>query len=288
MGIRQVNFKTIESIYNDKVLTPMNITELREIFDDSAIEVLEYFIQKSVFSQPERIPGQEYIPIQVPKEHIEQWVVQAIGAKPVGAGNYGVDVIKEGVFGADVKMLSCKIDSLGRLADSDSGETSLAQNFKDTGVSLDKLFEEKKYDVIVEGWKEIIYHKLDKVRKEQGVRKIYYIFILRAGTTFRLCGIKVDIDQLNNIKSGEPTSSSLFIENFIDSNYGKVKIYKAKKRLELRLRPKYWVDHNMTINFDLNFNSEQVDIRKLVEDKKLYEYEQNILKDIFSNGIKIV
>lgn len=62
-----------------------------------------------MFSQPERIIGQDILPIQVPKEHLEQWVVQAIGALPVSAGNYGVDVIKEGEFGADIKMLSCKI-----------------------------------------------------------------------------------------------------------------------------------------------------------------------------------
>lgn len=270
------------------VLRPLNLAELGNIFDDTAIKVLEFFIQKAVFAQPERIPGQEYLPIQVPKEHIEQWVVQAIGANPVGAGNYGVDVVKPGVFGADVKMLSCKVDNHGRITNSDSGETSLAQNFKDTGTSLDELFHSKQYNEIIDGWKDIIYNKLNTVKKEQSVDTIYYIFILRAGTSFKLCGMEVNIDQLQNIKASSASSSSLFIDNFIDENYGKVKIYKAKKRLELRLRPKYWVDHNMTINFELNFNSEQVYIRKLVEDKKLYEYEQNILKDIFSNGIKIV
>lgn len=267
------------------VLRPLNLVELRNIFDDTAIKVLEFFIQKSVFAQPERIPGQEYLPIQVPKEHIEQWVVQAIGATPVGAGNYGVDVIKPGVFGADVKMLSCKVDNHGRTSDSDSGETSLAQNFKDTGISLDSLFEYKKYDKIIDGWKEIIYEKLDRVRKEQCVNIIYYIFILRAGTSFKLCGMEVNINELNNIKASSASKSSLFIDNFIDANYGKVKIYKAKKRLELRLRPKYWVDHNMTINFDLNFDSQQVDIRKLIETGELSQYQATICKSIFLHNL---
>ncbi|MEA4826502.1 MAG: hypothetical protein VB130_07700 [Clostridium sp.] len=267
------------------VLEPLSLIELQNIFDNTAIKVLEFFIKKSVFSQPELIPGQEYLPIQVPKEHIEQWVVQAIGAKPVGAGNYGVDVVKPGAFGADVKMLSCKIDSFGRITDSDSGETSLAQNFKDTGISLDQLFQHGAYDEIVDGWKEILINKLEKVKKEQLVSKIYYIFVLRAGTSFRLCGLKVNVDEINNIKPEHASSSSLFIDNYIDSRYGNVKIYKAKKRLELRLRPKYWVLHNMTINFELNFNSKQINIRELVENNKLSDYENEISKSIFSNNV---
>lgn len=263
------------------VLEPMSLFELQEIFDDAAIRVLKFFIRKSVFSQPERIPGQDYLPIQVPKEHIEQWVVQAIGAKPVGAGSYGVDVVKPGEFGADVKMLSCKMDRLGRITNSDSGETSLAQNFKDTGVSLDQLFKEERHQEIIDGWKEIIRNKLEKVKREQYVDKIYYIFVLRAGTSFKLCALKVNVDELENITSNHATSSSLFIDNYIGSEYGNIKIYKAKKRLELRLRPKYWTTHNLTLNFNLNFDPEQVDIRKLVEEGKICEYEEKIIKNIF-------
>ncbi|WP_253198995.1 hypothetical protein [Clostridium estertheticum] len=265
------------------VLRPLSLVELKDIFDDTAIKVIEFFIKKSVFSQPERIFGQEHLPIQVPKEHIEQWIVQAIGANPVGAGNYGVDVVKPGVFGADVKMLSCKIDAFGNVTNSDSGETSLAQNFKDTGISLDQLFQAERYDEIVDGWKKIIQYKLQKVKNEQSVDKIYYIFILRAGTSFKLCGMEVDLAEIQNIRPSHASSSSLFIDNFIDPNYGGVKIYKAKKRMELRLRAKYWVDHNMTLNFNLNFNSEQVSIRELVENKTIYAYEQKLAKSVFFN-----
>lgn len=263
------------------VLKPLTLIELKEIFDDTAIEVLNYFIKKTVFSQPERIIGQEYLPIQVPKEHIEQWIVQAIGANSVGAGNYGVDVVKPGKFGADVKMLSCKIDTFGRITNNDSGETSLAQNFKDTGVSLDELFKNKCYDQIIDGWKEIIRNKLQKVKNEQSVETIYYIFILRAGTSFRLCGMEVNLDELNNIIPSKASSSSLFIDNFIDSNYGNVKIYKAKKRMELRLKPKYWVDNNMTLKFNLELNSKEVNIRELVINDSLAEYEAETAKEVF-------
>lgn len=96
--------------------------------------------------------------------------------------------------------------------------------------------------------------------------------------------MEVNINELQNIKFSSAKSSSLFIDNFIDNSYGKIKIYKAKKRLELRLRPKYWVDHNMTLNFDLNFHSSQVNIRNLIIEDKLEEYENEITRNIFHNS----
>lgn len=269
------------------VLRPLSLLELKEIFDDTAIKVIEFYIKKAVFSQPEPIAGQSQLPIQVPKEHIEQWVVQAIGARPVGAGNYGVDVIKTGVFGADVKMLSCPMDSSGRLKDSDSGETSLAQNFTGTGTSLDQLFENGSYDEILNGWKNIVLTKLQKVKNEQQVHKIYYFFILRAGTSFMLCGMEVDLNQLENLMPGRSVSASLFVDNFIDSNYGNVKVYKSKKRMELRLRGKYWADNNMTLNFGLNSMPEQVNIRDLIEKNELAEYEFQLAQKTFFPDMKV-
>lgn len=267
------------------VLKPLTKLELQEIFDETAIEVIDFYIKKSLFSQPELIEGQQPLPIHVPKEHIEQWVVQAIGASPVGAGSYGVDVVKEGDFGADVKMLSCKVDALGRVTDSDSGETSLAQNFKDTGVGLDELFARKEYDEIVNGWKDILVNKLQVVLDQQDIKKLYYIFILRADTSFHLCGMEVNIDEIENMKPQRATQSSVFIDSFINENYGKVKIYKAKKRLELRLRPKYWIDRNMTLNFNLKNILDEVSIRDLIENGKLKEYEECLLKRVFEDGI---
>lgn len=266
------------------VLEPLTKLELQQIFDKTAMEVIDFYIKKSLFSQPERIPGQQPLPIQVPKEHIEQWVVQAIGASPVGAGSYGVDVVQPGEFGADVKMLSCKIDALGGVSDCDSGETSLAQNFKDTGISLDDMFANELYQEIVDGWKEILVNKLNRVRREQSVETIYYIFILRATTSFHLCGMKVNIDNIEYMKPSKTTSSSIFIDDFIEDEYGKVKIYKAKKRLELRLRPKYWIDHNLTLNFNLRDITDEIRIRDLVENNKLVEYEECLLKRVFENG----
>ena len=86
------------------VLTPLTKKQLEEIFDDAALEVIDYFLEKTILLQPEILDGQDELPIQIPKEHIEQWFVQAIHAKPVGAGSYPVDIIL-GIY--SVRMLRC-------------------------------------------------------------------------------------------------------------------------------------------------------------------------------------
>jgi len=37
------------------VLRPLSLEELNNIFNDKSLSVLDYFIKKSIFSQPERM-----------------------------------------------------------------------------------------------------------------------------------------------------------------------------------------------------------------------------------------
>ncbi|MHC9387731.1 hypothetical protein ACYZFP_02225 [Clostridioides difficile] len=263
-------------------LEPLRYNELREIFDEEAEKVIQFFIKKSLISQPEAMLGQMPIPVQVPKEHIETWVVQAIGGTPTGAGSYPVDILKAGEFAADVKMMACKMTSSGELANSDSGETSLAQKFTNTGDSLDDAFKNKEYQAIVDGWKDIIFNKLDKVRRDHNINRIYYIFILRADKKFYLCATKVNVDEIYNIEASRAGDSSIFISNLINENFGNAKIYKAKKRLELRLRPKYWVECKCCMDFNLNIVIPPKNIRDLVEKGNLDEY-TDYLSGLFKN-----
>lgn len=263
------------------VLSPLTNDELNNIFDETAIKVFNFYMKRSLFAQPEPVENQKKLPIQVPKEHIEQWVVQAIGAEPVGAGSYPVDVKKGNEFGADVKMLSCKVNSRGELMVGDSGETSLAQKFQDTGDSLDQLFKEKKYNEILEGWTKILHQKLSKVFQDDEVENIYYFFILRAETMFYLCGLKVCLDNLVDTEVERGTDSSVFIKGFIDDRLGNVKIYKAKKRMELRLRPKCWVDNNMVIPFELKRELESVNTREVFLNNQVDDYMNEIINKFF-------
>lgn len=264
-------------------LTPLTAQELSGFFDDTALKVIKYFLKKSILSQPEKLSHQLIdLPIQIPKEHIEQWIVQALGAKPLGAGSYPVDVMTD-TWAADVKMLSCKIDEDGNLTNSDSGETSLAQKFGDgnfgDGNTLDTLFSKKEFEFIWEKWQEILKNKYLKVKQEKGIDNIYYFIVLRAGNKFHLCGIKVNLNNLdkttvNKIRS---TNDSIWIENFIDDEFGHVKIYKAKKRFELRLKPKKWLDLGLAITFDTDFNAITSDIRKHIENDTIDKYIDEVI-----------
>jgi hypothetical protein len=267
------------------VLTPLTITELRTFFDDEALSVIKYFLKKSIISQPEKLPSQDDLPIQIPKEHIEQWIVQALGATPLGAGSYPVDVITDD-WGADVKMLSCKINDDGSLKNGDSGETSLAQKFGDNnfgnGITLDDLFSRKMRHIIWCQWKKILIDKYRKVEEDHAITNIYYFIVLRAGNIFHLCGLKVDLSKLKDTKINDSrsTNDSIWIKEFIDDEFGHIKIYKAKKRLELRLKPKKWIDDNMVISFDTNFEQISVNIREKVNKNELEKYIEDTLLPI--------
>ncbi|MGU8654156.1 hypothetical protein ACV3RG_10480 [Clostridium perfringens] len=253
------------------ILTPLTKNELMEIFDETSLEVIRFYIRKAMISQPEILVGQAPLLVQVPKEHIEQWIVQAIGGKAVGAGSYPVDIILNDC-GIDVKMLAAKTTRNGELANSDSGETSLAQKFTESGVNLDTMFKERKFDEIVDGWKDILFKKLDKVCQEQSLKKIYYFFILRSEKAFHLCATSVDINEIKNMSVLKGTESSVFVNGLIDERFGNGKIYKAKKRLELRLKPKYWFESKYTLNFDLDFIVPAKNIRNLINEGSLNDY----------------
>lgn len=71
---------------------------------------------------------------------------------------------------------------------------------------------------------------IDKYKKSKQVlisKTFNYFIILRAGTDFHLCGLKVDLSLLGNteINKSRSANDSLWIENFIEDEYGHVKIY---------------------------------------------------------------
>lgn len=257
------------------ILNPINKDELMKIFDETSLEVLRFYIKKAMISQPEILIGQAPLAVQVPKEHIEQWIVQAIGGRLVGAGSYPVDII-HGKYGIDVKMLAAKTKKNGELANSDSGETSLAQKFTESGVDLDDMFKNHRYDDIVDGWKNILFNKLNRVCQDESLEKIYYFFILRAERNFHLCATSVNINEIKNMSVLRETDSSVFVSGLIDERFGNGKIYKAKKRLELRLKPKYWYESGYTLDFDLDFRIPSKNIRELIKNGELKKYYEEL------------
>lgn len=270
-------------VLQDKyVMNPITKEELLDIMDENANDIIKYFIKKSLFSQPEILPEQTPRAAQIPKEHIEQWFVQALGATPRGAGSYPIDIydVDKG-WAADIKMLNAKVLSNGKLADADSGEASLGQDFKSAGVDLDSLFNTGKFEKIRELWLDIIRKKERKVLKEiPGIKHIKYLFILRAENSFYLVGCNLDGNQLSNTSVDKTTKTSVFLRGMIDPALGNTKIYKSKKRLELRLRPKEWIERGLFIEFKTNFSPYKANLSQIDDLDLFLESQFNKIKNI--------
>lgn len=267
------------------VINPIDREELLSFLDDKAKEVIKYFIVKSLFSQPESKIGQRSLPIQIPKEHIEQWFTQAFNVTPVGAGSYPIDIYNEREhWGADIKMLNIKVDESGDIVKKDSGEASLGQNFREAGINLDTLFLSENYEEIKDKWVTLYKEKYETLKKNYPlIKKVYYFFILRpgiqtTGTDFYFAGAVLNLENLDkvNVNRRRTTKTSVFLSNFIADEYGNTKIYKAKKRLELRIHPKTWVNNNKAVKITTSFNPFNVDLR--VEDVGLRYLEEQIKK----------
>lgn len=257
---------------NEFVINPIDRDELFGFLDDKAKEIIKYFIIKSLFAQPESKEEQRSLPIQIPKEHIEQWFTQALDVKPVGAGSYPIDIYNErDHWGADIKMLNIKVDETGAVTNGDSGEASLGQNFSDAGVNLDELFLTRNYEEIKNKWISLYNAKYVALKNDYpSIKKIYYFFILRAGVQptdgadFYFSGAVLNLENLNSVSvnTERTTDNSVFLNNFIEDTYGNTKIYKAKKRLELRLSPKVWIETNKAIRITTSFDPDKVNLRE--------------------------
>lgn len=261
----------------------MTKEELLDIMDENANDIMKYFIKKSLFSQPEILPEQSSRAAQIPKEHIEQWFVQALGASPSGADSYPVDIydVDKG-WAADIKMLNASVLN-GKLANADSGEASLGQKFKDVGVDLDSLFNTGKFEEIRELWLDIIRKKERKVLEEiSGITHIKYLFILRAENSFYLVGCNLDGTKLSDtsVDTNRTTGISVFLHGMIDPDLGNAKIYKSKKRLELRLRPKEWIDRGLFIEFKTDFSPYKADLSQIDDLDLFLESQFNKIKNI--------
>lgn len=254
--------------YDQYVINPIDSQDLMGFLDDKAKSILKYFIVKSLFAQPETKIGQPQLPIQVPKEHIEQWFVQALDVKPVGAGSYPIDIYNDREhWGADIKMLNIKLDESGDIKNSDSGEASLGQKFEGPGVNLDNLFAKGKFEEIKDGWLKLFEDKYLSLNGKHSTNEIFFFFILRpgaqqGGADFYFCGGILNLNKLKTVQvSKRSTAKSVFLDNFIDARFGNTKVYKAKKRLELRLKPKSWLENGKLIKIKTSFTSDPINLR---------------------------
>ena len=268
------------------VLKFLTKKEIEEIFDKDSKLVIDYLLKKVLFSQPELLPGEKNGNIQMTKEFLEDWVAQALNWKIIGAGNYPIDVYsKKDKVGADVKFLSSKVDDNGDFINGTSNETSLSQKFKSAGKNLDQLFKRKKKKEILEGWTKILIEKNEIPIKDYNLKYIYYFIFIRGESSINLAVAKVNKELIPNIKISKFTDTSVFISGYVDDKYGNVKIYKSKKRIELRCIPKKLEKDNLLIkwNFDENLKYQKpIRLRDIVGNKnKFKKYISQKIKEFF-------
>jgi len=268
------------------VLEFLTKKEIKKIFDKDSRLVIEYLLKKVLFSQPELLPGEKDGNIQMTKEFLENWVAQALDWKIVGAGNYPIDVYsKKQKVGADVKFLSAKVNDKGEFMNGTSNETSISQKFKNAGKNLDQLFKRRKKKEILEGWTEILVEKNEIPIKDYRLTHIYYFIFIRGGNSINLAIAKVNKKLIPNIKISKLTDTSAFISGYVSDKYGNVKIYKSKKRIELRCIPKKLEQDNLLIKWDFDDNLKHqrpVRLRETVRNKnKFKKYISQKIKEFF-------
>lgn len=144
--------------------------------------------------------------------------------KRVGKGNGPIDVENDNI-GIDVACLC--------LNGNTTNEKSLGQKFTGEGGNLlDLHFTNKKDNIALDLYINEIKNKLCRITKE-----IYYFILISTKKDIYLSILSVNPKSLIFIKSCgfSPQNKNIITSGFIDNKYGNVKLYKSKKRLELRL-----------------------------------------------------
>lgn len=212
-------FKCREESHNKNVIT------LTKIPDDIDIEILKSYVEKDIKANLEYFSDKN-CNLNVNKEKAE-WMIHksCANSKIIGNGNKPTDIQKED-YGMDIAVLCIN----GQY----SNEKSLIQNFKTIGKDLDTQFTEEKYNDALKLFMYEYKEKHDKL-KEYGIGKNYYLVFLCNKSNIYLICLDTNMDMCNNVKIKKITETSIMIDNFIDEKVGTVKLYKSKKRLELRI-----------------------------------------------------
>lgn len=157
----------------------------------------------------------------------ETFIKKATDGSYEGKGHGAIDV-KAGDKAFDVASLC--------INGTRTNEKSMMQKLK--GSNLDELFVTGQHDFAIQLFGNDLYDKLTKCSEKLGLTQIYYIIFISSKEKIWLVGFKLNIDRIKEVKSAGFTSDekcTIKTNGFISPKYGGVVLYKAKKRLELRL-----------------------------------------------------
>lgn len=169
----------------------------------------------------------------------EYIVAKSINGKRIGEGNSPIDVINhEKKIGIDVMCLSCNSNQ--------TNEKSIMQNFTGGGNCLDDIFTNKQFQKGINLYKKDYCKKLLKAINKYKIKHLYYLVFISIKNNIYISLFELDITSIINMKFKKNSNKSIYIDNFIDMKYGETKLYKSKKRLELRFN-KNIIDNYNTI-----------------------------------------
>ena len=195
----------------------LNIEAMRAMIDDYLSHRLDFYreAKRSLFVEDE----------------FSEWFIEKVtGGEQIGKGHIAMDVKTGKGDGVDVFCIIMNAV--------ESNEKSLIQNFKKTGKDLDILFKEQKFDDAIKMFMVNYKEKLEDVVRTKGMRGLYYLGFVSTTDEVFLVNFKINVEHIQNVgvKNVTKNGSSIFLRNFISPEHGNVKLYKAKKRVELRLR----------------------------------------------------
>lgn len=206
---------------NSKILIPCKIPDFVNI------DELKKYVKKDIESNKEYFDDLE-ITYKISDPKKAEWILSKSipKSKLVGNGNTNIDINIDDKIGIDVSVLT--------LNGNFTNEKSIMQNFSDSN-DLDTLFNSNEGEKAVEIFRNKFKNKCSF--KDDKIKDIYYmIFVCKNKNVYISC-LKLNPEYIANMKfSGfTKTCKNISIDNFIDDEIGNVKLYKSKKRLELRL-----------------------------------------------------
>jgi hypothetical protein len=226
------NIKKVKKIkyiknLNNYILTPIHLNKL-----DIDYNLLKIYIKNYIEPRIEYYNETNTKNLELESGFSEWWIKKTSNGTKIGNGNCPMDVITFNNNAIDTMCL-CMNSNI-------SNEKSIMQNFGSTGNNLDSFFNAKNDTKII---RMFIQDYVDKIKNfsinyKIPLTKLYYCIFISTKTNIYLSCFKINIGNIVYIKSDGFTKSmkSINIKNFIDDKYGNVKLYKSKKRLELRIK----------------------------------------------------
>jgi hypothetical protein len=208
-----------------------NVLEICKIPDSLNIEQMKKLIKGYMEPRKEYYQSDKR-PCMYEDDFSEYHTALCTGGIRIGGGSCGMDVKTGMNEGIDTM---CVIMNKPH-----SNEKSLIQNFSESGENLDHLFHEKNHITAVGLFVENYSKKLLKCKTDKSLNELYILAFISTNTEVHMICFKINLGNLKNVSSGgfvgnKDKSVNIIVNNFINSTYGNVRLYKSKKRMELRL-----------------------------------------------------